>query len=96
MTKNPLFAASRRFAEWLARIIVVGVKAVQVSNLASVVMFHQGQPRSHHGPPSVNRAQAQKPPMNKLKVYLPIAIVAAVVIALVFRVGKLRQIVVGA
>lgn len=34
--------------------------------------------------------------MNKLKVYLPIAIVAAVVIALVFRVGKLRQIVVGA
>ena len=33
--------------------------------------------------------------MNKLKVYLPIAIVAAVVIAVVFRVGAVRKVVVG-
>ena len=33
--------------------------------------------------------------MNKLKVYLPIAIVAVVVIAIVFRVQKLRTAVTG-
>jgi len=34
--------------------------------------------------------------MNKLKVYLPIAIVAVVVLAIVFRVPKLRAAIVGA
>ena len=33
--------------------------------------------------------------MNKLKVYLPIAIVALAVIAIVFRVGKIRTAVIG-
>jgi hypothetical protein len=33
--------------------------------------------------------------MNKLKVYLPIFIVAVVAIAVVFRVGKLRSVVIG-
>jgi t-SNARE complex subunit (syntaxin) len=38
---------------------------------------------------------AKKSPMNKLKVYLPIFIVAVVAIAVVFRVGKLRSVVIG-
>lgn len=33
--------------------------------------------------------------MNKLKVYLPIFVVAVIAIAVVFRVGKVRSVVIG-
>ena len=68
---------------------------VQCSDFASAVLENRGELKTPQ-PRSSNRATAQNITMNKLKVYLPIAIVAVVVLAIVFRVPKLRAAIVGA